>query len=281
MRNRFFPFVAMLAWTAALPACASAMATAEAPASPSAARERAGSRCPGIQDYVPGTAVQGELTSDDCFEVEADRREPLDVWRIRADGRRDLHLVVDAPGMEVRLRLLTEDGVEVGVDEHVGAFTFIVTQVPAGTYRLEVRSKGGAFGGRVFGRYVLRSSTDQAGFEGCPTADPLPATGVVRGEWSVEDCAQPAMMRLEMRYHDYYLLEVPVRRDVTVTLESPGVNGTLALFTRDGAPVAEAMSIGGPGQFAEQLAPGTYIVRVGVSLEAGRETGDYTLRIRQ
>jgi hypothetical protein len=65
-----------------------------------------------------------------------------------------------------------------------------------------------------------------------------------------------------------------------LTLESPGINGTLALFTRDGSPVAETTSIGGPGRLAEQLAPGTYVVRVGVGLEAGRETGGYTLRVR-
>lgn len=278
MRTLALPFAVTL--LAVLPACASAMQVAEVIKNPEAALERAGSGCGQIQEYVPGTAVQGEFGSTDCYVVDAGQREPLDYWRIQADGRRDLYFVVEAPGMHVRLRLLTEDGVEVEADEYVGPFTFIISQVPSGTYRLEVQSRGASYGGRAYGRYLLRSSTDQAGFEGCPTAAPLPAPGIVRGEWSVEDCAQPAMMRLEMRYHDYYLLEVPVRRDVTVTLESPGINGTLALFTRDGAPIDETMAIGGPGRITRQLAPGAYVVRVGVGLEAGRETGGYNLTVR-
>jgi hypothetical protein len=88
------------------------------------------------------------------------------------------------------------------------------------------------------------------------------------------------MMRLELRYHHYYLLELPARREVSLTLESPGVNGTLALFTRDGAPVDETMAVGGPGRMTKQLAPGSYVVRIGVGLEADWETGRYSLRVR-
>ena len=45
--------------------------------------------------------------------------------------------------------------------------------------------------------------------------------------------------RYELRRHKYYLLQVTSRRDLVLTLESPGINSTLALFTRVGAPVAE------------------------------------------
>jgi hypothetical protein len=278
MRNRFPILAAML--LAVLPACAAAMQVPDVVSASGAVPVRPGEGCDQVEDYVAGTAVQGEFTVADCSVVEAGQREPLDVWRVRADARRDLHFIVDAPGLHVRLRLLTEDGVEVAADEYVGTFTYVVTQVPAGDYRLEVRSRGESFGGRAYGRYRLRSSTDQIGFEGCPSAAPLPAAGVLQGEWSVDDCKQPAMMRLEMRYQDYYLLEVGVRREVKLTLDSPGINGTLALFTRDGAPVDEAMAIDEPGRITRQLAPGAYVVRVGVGLEAGRETGRYTLQVR-
>jgi hypothetical protein len=87
------------------------------------------------------------------------------------------------------------------------------------------------------------------------------------------------MLRYELRRHDYYLLQVTSRRDVVLTLESPGINSTLALFTRDGAPVADAMAIGEPGRIMSQLSPGEYVVRVGVGSGNGRETGRYTLRV--
>jgi hypothetical protein len=87
------------------------------------------------------------------------------------------------------------------------------------------------------------------------------------------------MGRYELRRHDYYLLHVMSRRDVVLTLESPGINSTLALFTRDGAPVADAMAIGEPGRIVSQLAPGAYIVRVGVGSATERETGRYMLRV--
>lgn len=278
MRNRFLLLTAML--LASIPACASAMQAPDAAMASGAAPTRPRQSCDRATDYVPGTAVQGEFTVADCTIVEAGQREVLDVWQVRADGRRDLHFVVEAPGMHVRLRLMTEDGVEVAADEHVGPFTYVVTQVPTGTYRLEVWSRGESFGGRAYGRYLLRSSTDQVGFEGCSVLTPLPTSATVEGEWSVEDCVQPAMMRLEMRHQDYYLLQVTARRNVTVTLTSPGINGMLALFTRDGAPVDEAMAIGEPAWITRQLPPGAYVVRVGVGLEAGRETGRYTLSVR-
>jgi hypothetical protein len=171
--------------------------------------------------------------------------------------------------------------VEVKADEFVNSFATFSTQVPPGTYRLELESRGeSSGGGRAFGRYTLRSSTDVAGFDGCPKLERLPASGLVAGEWSVEDCLLPTMMRYDLRRHDYYLLDVSSRRDVVLTLESPGVTGTLALFTRTGEPVADAMAAGEPGRIAAQLAPGTYVIRVGLASGAERETGRYTLRVR-
>jgi hypothetical protein len=247
----------------------------QAPAGPQAAG------CGQVADYVPGTAVAGEFTVSDCFSVNAGLRQPTDYWRFHTDVRRDIQAVVEAPGMLVHLRLMTDDGVEVKADEFVNSFATLTTQVPPGTYRLEVENRTeSSGGGRAFGRYTLRSSTDVAGFEGCPKLEPLPTSGVVAGEWSVEDCLLPTMMRYDLRRHDYYLLDVSSRRDVTLTLESPGVTGTFALFTRTGEPVADAMAAGERGRIATQLAPGTYVVRVGVASGAQRETGRYTLRVR-
>ncbi|HEX6749208.1 MAG TPA: hypothetical protein VF092_18065 [Longimicrobium sp.] len=234
-----------------------------------------------MADYVPGTAAAGEFTVSDCFTLNAGMRQPTDFWRFRTDVRRDIQAVVEAPGMQVHLRLLTDDGVEVKADEFVNSFATLATQVQPGTYRLEVENRTeSSGGGRAFGRYTLRSSTDAAGFEGCPKLEPLPTSGVVAGEWSVEDCLLPTMMRYDLRRHDYYLLNVSSRRGVALSLESPGVTGTLALFTRTGEPVADAMAAGEPGRIATQLAPGTYVIRVGVASGAQRETGSYTLRVR-
>lgn len=277
MLNTFRVLVVALA--AAVPVCASAQDT-EAITDPQAAAGRATAGCGQIQDYVLGTATAGEFRVSDCFSLNGGLRQPTDYWRFRTDGRRDIYLVAEAPGMQVRLRLLSDDGVEVKADEFVNPFAFLSTQVPAGTYRIEIQSRGeSGGGGRAYGHYTLRSSTDVAGFEGCPTLEPLPASGVVQGEWSVEDCLLPTMLRYELRRHDYYLLQVMSRRDVVLSLESPGITSTLALFTRDGAPVADAMAAGEPARIATQLAPGTYVVRVGVA-GPERETGRYTLRVR-
>lgn len=263
-----------------VPVCGSAQEV-EVVTDPQAAPARAAAGCGQVQDYAPGTAAAGEFSVSDCFSVNGGLRQPTDYWHFRTDGRRDLHVVVEAPGMQVRLRLLSEEGVEVAVDEFVNPFAFLSTQVPPGTYRIEVQSRGeSSGGGRAYGRYTLRSSTDVAGFEGCPVLEPLPASGLVQGEWSVADCLLPTMLRYELRRHDYYLLQVTSRRDVVLALESPGITSTLALFTREGAPVADAMAIGEPGRIVSQLAPGTYVVRVGVASGNGRETGRYTLRVR-
>jgi hypothetical protein len=278
MRNSLLALAVAL--VAAIPPCVSAQDT-EVMADPQAASGRTASGCGQVQDYVPGTAVAGEFTVSDCFSVSAGLRQPTDFWRFRTDGQRDIHVVVEAPGMAVRLRLLTEDGVEVTADLFVNPFAFFSTQVPAGSYRIEIQSRGESNGGgRAYGRYTLRSSTDMAGFEGCPSLVPLPSTGTVQSDWSVADCLLPTMLRYELRRHDYYLLQVPSRRDVFLSLESPGITSTLALFARDGAPVADAMAIGEPGRIVTQLAPGTYVVRAGVAPGSGPETGRYTLRVR-
>ncbi|HSU13505.1 hypothetical protein [Longimicrobium sp.] len=250
-------------------------------ADPQAPAGRHAVGCSQVADYVPGTAAAGEFTVSDCFSLNAGLRQPTDYWRFHTDVRRDVQAVVEAPGMQVHLRLLTDDGVEVKADEFVNSFAILSTQVPPGTYRLEVENRSeSSGGGRAFGRYTLRSSTDVAGFEGCPKLETLPSAGLVAGEWSVEDCLLPTMMRYDLRRHDYYVLDVTSRRDVALSLESPGVTSTLALFTRTGEPVADAMVAGEPGRISAQLAPGAYVVRIGVASGAERETGRYTLRVR-
>lgn len=274
--------VATLAGMSILPAaCATAGSVAEAVSNPQAVLARAASGCGQVREYPLGTVIEGEFTASDCFTPNGPNRQPVDYHRIRADGQRDIYAVVEAPGLRVRLALVREDGVEIKSDPYVGDFTFVSTQVPAGTYRIALRSEGGSSANdRIYGTYTLRSSTDQVGFEGCPVLQEVQLGATIQGEWSVSDCKNTVDVRWEKRYFDYYLLNVPRARDVTVTLNSPGINGTLTLFSRDGAPLKQVDAIGREGKIATQLSPGSYVIRVGVGSVGERETGRYTLRLR-
>jgi hypothetical protein len=66
--------------------------------------------CGQVAEYVPGTAAAGEFTVFDCFTLNAGLRQPVDYWRFHTDVRRDIQAVIEAPGLQVHLRLLTEDG---------------------------------------------------------------------------------------------------------------------------------------------------------------------------
>ncbi|MDQ3604868.1 MAG: hypothetical protein M3418_01560 [Gemmatimonadota bacterium] len=260
------------------------MQMAEVMADPGAALARAAARCTQVQPYALGTAVQGEFTTSDCQAMNGQEREPVDYYQFETDGQRDVYAVVEAPGMAVSLALVREDGVEVKSGGYTGAFTSVSTQVPAGTYRLVLRSQGAEWkNSRPHGRYTLRSSTDQVGFEGCPTLPQIQLGSAVQGEWSVTNCTSPQFHATNLQRFDAYLLTVPAQRDVVLTLESPGINSSLNLFTRDGAPVAQSSAYGSEGRIARQLAPGAYVVRVGVAGMAGpsdRQTGRYTLQVR-
>ncbi|MDQ3557103.1 MAG: T9SS type A sorting domain-containing protein, partial [Gemmatimonadota bacterium] len=253
-------------------------------ADPGAALARAAARCTQVQPYTLGTAVPGEFTTSDCQAMNGQEREPVDHYRVETDGQRDVHVVVEAPGMDVSLKLLREDGVELKSGGYTGAFTSLSTQVPAGTYRLVLRSEGAEWmNSRPHGRYTLRSSTDQVGFEGCPPLQPVQLGSAVQGEWSVTDCTSPQFHATNLQRFDAYLLTLPAQRDVVLTLASPGIKSSINLFTRDGAPVAQASAYGSEGRITTQLAPGAYVVRVGVSGMAGpsdRQTGRYTLQVR-
>jgi hypothetical protein len=260
-----------------LSACASAAGTAQVPGAPPKAWETAVQGCGQLPDHTPGSEVRGEFAESDCAAPAQGRREPVDYYRIQVDGRTDLHAVVDAPGLEVQLALLGEDGTPITHDEWTGELTYLSAQVPTGIYRLRLQSRGDA---RVHGRYTLRTSTGGIGFEGCLVLPDAPLGGSVQGEWSVEDCRRPLFPRGELGYVDYYLLRAATRHDVTFALESPGIGATLQLFTRDGAPVAEAEAYTGTGTLTAQLAPGAYVLRLGVAQGSERRTGRYTLRIR-
>ena len=236
--------------------------------------------CPPPILYTPGSAVAGEFNVEDCSTTETGTKQVVDFYGIRLDGRSDIFAVLEAPGLNVRLTLMNEDGVEVAKDGYIGAFTFISTQLPAGLYLLQLVSEGGAPDNRVYGRYSLRSSTNSIGFEGCPQIDTIQPTATVTGEWSVEDCIHAVNTRWDLHRFDYYRLRIPTRRDVTLELASPGINSLLTLFSADGAPLGGAESFGTPGVFSTQLAPGEYVVRVGVASYSPRETGSYTLRVR-
>lgn len=261
-----------------LSACASAAGAAQVPGAPPSARETTFQGCSQLPDHTPGSEVRGEFSESDCAAPAQGRREPVDHYRVQVDGRTDLNAVVDAPGLEVQLVLLGEDGTPIAHDEWTGELTYLSAQVPAGIYRLRLQSRSDA---RVHGRYTLRTSTGDVGFEGCLALPDAPLGGSVQGEWSVEDCRRPLFPRGELGHVDYYLLRVPARRDVTFVLESPGIGATLQLFTRDdGAPVADAEAYTGAGMLTAQLAPGAYVLRLGVAQGSERKTGRYTLWIR-
>lgn len=236
--------------------------------------------CPSPIFHVLGSTTAAEFSVEDCSAQEDGNKRVIDFYGIRADTRRDLFVVVEAPAMDVRLSLWNEDGIEVAADGFTGAFTFISTQVPAGLYLLQLESRGGSPDARLHGRYTLRSSSDQVGFEGCPRTDTLQAGSSISGEWSVEDCRIAVNTRWDLHYFDYYRLRVDTARDVALELASPGINSILTLFSADGAPLASADAFGVPGRLSSQLAPGEYVVRVGVASVSPRETGQYTLRIR-
>lgn len=123
--------------------------------------------CAQVQDYAAGTAVMGEFTASDCFNLNSGLRQPTDYWRIRTNVQRDIYAIVEAPGMALRLRLLTEDGTEIKTDEFVNPFAFLNTQVPAGgvgsATQRETRSTGNRLE-RGCGAPTLRKSdgADQA-----------------------------------------------------------------------------------------------------------------------
>jgi len=236
--------------------------------------------CPPASVYVPGSVVAGEFSVEDCSTTEDGNKRVIDFYTIRVDARRDIFAIVEAPAMDVRLSLMNEDGVEVAADGFTGAFTFISTQVPAGLYLLTLESRGGSPDARLHGRYTLRSSSDQVGFEGCPRTDTIQAGSSISGEWSVEDCKLAVNTRWDLHYFDYYRLRFDTARDVALELASPGINSFLTLFSADGAPLASADAFGEPGRLSAQLAAGEYVVRVGVASYSRRETGPYTLRVR-
>lgn len=267
----------LVAALATLSACASAAGAAQVPAAPTGRPESAPRGCGDVPAYVPGTELRGEFSESDCVAPASGRTEPVDYYRIAVDARTDLHAVVDAPGLGVQLTLLREDGSQIENDEWAGELTYLSAQVPAGVYRLQLQSRGDE---RLFGRYTLRTSTGDVGYEGCLVLPETPLSGSVQGEWSVEDCRRSLFPRSETGFVDYYLLRVPARRDVSIALESPGIGATLQLFTRDGAPVAEAEAYTGAGTLTTQLAPGAYVLRLGIAQGSERKTGRYTLRIR-
>ena len=97
-----------VALAAAVPISAVAQ-VAEAITDRQAEPRRAPAGCGQVQDYVPGTATAGEFAVSDCFSVNDGLRQPIDYWRFHTDGRRDIQVVVEAPGMAVRLRVLTAE----------------------------------------------------------------------------------------------------------------------------------------------------------------------------
>jgi hypothetical protein len=270
---------ALVGSLAVLPACSAAVPAGGVAASPQGAR--AGSGCAEAQLYELGTVVSGEFTADDCYAMDGAEREPIDSYRFVVPEQRNMHAVVEAPGLDVQLALLREDGTAVKTQPYDGSFTSLFAQVPAGTYRISLRSLGGGANvGRLLGRYSLSSSTERVGFGGCVKLPDLPLGQGRQGEWSVDDCKQPIGSRDVGRYVDYFLLSIPRARDVVVSLESSGINSYVQLFTREGAQIAVADAFSRTGRIEQQLAPGAYVVGVSTSSVHARDTGRYTLSVR-
>lgn len=273
MRETFLLWLATAGVVGLLSSCVPAVQTG----GPAGAVETSTGRCGAVAEYRPGTALSGAFTADDCTTSEAGRQEPVDQYRFQVAERTDLYVVAEAPGLGVELKLLREDGSEVARDDWTGDLTFVSTQVVPGTYRLQLRSRGDE---RLFGGYMLRSSTGLVGFEGCLVLPDAPVSGVVQGEWAVDDCRRPLYPRWNTAPVDYYLVRVPARQELGIALESPSVGGTVDLFARDGTPVAQADASTGTGRLEAQLAAGEYVLRVGIVIGSERTTGRYTLRIR-
>ena len=266
---------------AVLPACVAAATGGGVTAGPQPVVAGGGPGCAHTEPYEPGMVVSGEFTASDCYAMDGPEREPVDTYRFVVPEQRDVHAVVDAPGLDVQLALLREDGTVVKMQPYDGSFTSLFAQVPAGTYRITLRSLGGGASlGRVLGRYSLSSSTDRVGFGGCTKLPNLPLGQRREGEWSVDDCRQPIGSRDVGRYVDYYLLSVPGTRHVVLSLESPGINSYVQLFTREGAQIAVADAFSQTGRIERQLAPGAYVVGVSTSTVGARDTGRYTLFVR-
>jgi hypothetical protein len=274
-------FAALGGGLALLSACTAATPMAGTMAPLQGGLTRAGSSCGQIQEYEPGTSISGEFTAEDCYAMDGPEREPVDYHQFTVSEQRDVHAVVEAPGLDVQLALLRDDGTVVKTQPYDGSFTSLFTQVPAGTYRISLRSLGGtATGGRLFGRYTLSTSTDRVGFGGCTHLFEVSVGRPVQGEWSVDDCKQPIGSRDVGRYVDYFLLTVPQAREVAVSLGSPGINSYVQLLTREGAQLTMADAFSETGRIVRHLAPGTYVLAVSTSSVNSRETGRYTVSVQ-
>lgn len=108
-----------------------------------------GSGCAGLQADEPGTVVSGEFTADDCYAMDGPEREPVDAYRFTVPEQRDVHAVVEAPGLDVQFALVREDGTVVKTQPYDGSFTSLFVQVPAGAYRITLRSLGAVPAGRL------------------------------------------------------------------------------------------------------------------------------------
>jgi hypothetical protein len=279
MRSQFN--VVLAAGLSSLSACAPVLHGAEAVTSSQAVPTRAPSGCAQIRSYTLATVVEGEFTASDCSIVEAGERELVDYYEFTTPEQRDVFALLEAPGLDVQLALVRPDGIQVKAQPYEGAFTSLSVQVPAGTYRITLRSRGDASSqGRLLGGYTLSTSTDRVGFQGCTRLAEVQPGRTVQGQWSVEDCRQPIGARDVGRYADYYLLQVPQSRDIAVSLESPAINSYVQLFRREGALLKSGDAFSQTGRIATQLAPGAYVLAVGTSSVNQRETGRYTLSVR-
>lgn len=240
------------------------------------------SQCRQAQDYTLATRVDGEFTVSGCaFRGPGLPPQPVAAYRFNAAERHDVTVVFDGPGLkDVRVGIYREDGVPLRDEYSADGFVVFEEQLAPGDYRIVLHNAIQFDQDRRFGTYTLTTSTDRAGFGGCLELPEFSASGTVSGTWSVSDC-KAALSPASTARIDYYRIDIPAERQLTIELDSPGVDAHLILYRRDGVAVASA---GGMLQQASQLedtlAPGTYVIGIRPDELSDRQTGGYTLRVR-
>lgn len=239
-------------------------------------------QCRQAEDYALATRVDGEFTVSGCaFRGPGLPPQPVAAYRFKVAEQRDVAVVFDGAGLkDVRVGVYREDGVPVRDEYSADGFVVFEEQLAPGDYRIVLHNAVQFDHDRRFGTYTLTTSTDQVGFAGCLNLPEFSASGTVSGTWSVSDC-KVALSAASTASIDYYRIDVPTERQLTIELDSPGVDAHVILHRRDGVVVASA---GGMLQRAsrleETLAPGTYVIGVRPNELSERQTGAYTLRTR-
>lgn len=244
-------------------------------------QDDAAARCPLAGEYSLATRIGGELTVGDCaVGGRGVPAQPVDAYRLRVGEQRTVTVALDAPGMRaVRVGIYRVDGVAVRDKVTADGFAVFEEQLAPGEYRLVIHNAVEFEADRRFGSYTLTTSTGESGFGGCLALPEVSAPETVSGSWSISDCKTELSAASDARI-DFYLVSIAAERELSLDLDSPGVDAHLVLYRRDGVEVASA---GGmlqrQSRLDETVAPGVYVIGVRPDLLSERQTGSYTLRV--